>query len=326
MSLRPAPKIVANCNDPSAARNPPVVRARHKPSFVFIGPGKVGSSWFLEILREHPGVFVPPNKGTAFFTRFYEKGVAWFEQFFTGAAAGQVAGEICEEYLSSPEAIRRIRDYRSDMRLICCLRNPYERAISSWQFYGRNGCQQPTLAAQAEVNPQVFFYGYYATQLQAVKSLFPEGQLLVFLFEELSSDPRGVARRLYEFIGVDPDFVPRTLHRRVNVWGRPRSRLLARIVHRIHERSWGPSRTFSNLVGRIKRVRPVRRAVRAILYEEVERSIDWRSILSEFPGPIVARYEQEISGLERMLDRDLSGWHAVQATTESARTTRRRYR
>ena len=26
----------------------------------------------MEILREHPGVFVPPNKGTAFFTRLYE--------------------------------------------------------------------------------------------------------------------------------------------------------------------------------------------------------------------------------------------------------------
>jgi len=267
----------------------------------------------MEILREHPGVFVPSNKGTAFFTRFYGKGSAWYEQFFGAAVAGQVAGEICEEYLSSPEALRRIRDYRPDMRLICCLRNPYERAISAWRFYGRNGCQEPTLVGQAMVNPQVFFYGFYATQLQAVRSLFPEDQLLVLLFEELSSDPLGVARRLYQFIGVDRAFLPRSLHERVNVCGRPRWPLLARMVHRIHERTWGPSRSLSNLVGRLKSVRPVRRAVRAILYDERERPADWRRLFSEFPDYIVTRYEQEISILEELLDRDLSAWRAPAA-------------
>ena len=270
----------------------------------------MGSSWFLEILREHPGVFMPANKGTVYFTRFYYRGVAWFEEFFRKAAPGQVVGEICEEYLSSPEAIQRIRDYRPDMRLICCLRNPYERAVSAWRFYGRNGCQEPTLVRQAEVNPHVFFYGFYATQLEAVLSLFPREQLLIFLFEELASDPRGVARRLYEFIGVDPDFSPRSLNERVNVNGRPRWRLLAKIVHKIHERSWGPSRIVSNLVGRLKRVRVVRQTVRAILYDESERSGDWRGSFAEFPPHIVTRYEQEITGLERMLVRDLSAWRA----------------
>lgn len=283
---------------------------------MFIGPGKVGSSWFMEILREHPGVFVPPNKGTAFFTRFYGQGIAWYEGFFAKATARHVVGELCEEYLSSPEAIRRIRGYRPDMKLICCLRNPYERAISAWQFYGRNGCDQPTLAAQADQNPEVFFYGYYATQLDVVRSLFPERQILVFLFEEIASDPLDVACRLYKFIGADPGFVPRSLHRRVNVSGRPRWRLLARIVHKVHVRSWGSSRLASNLAGYMKSFRPLRRTVRAMLYDERPRPSDWRHHLAEFPAHIVTRYEQEISALERMLGRDLSTWRAPGAARE----------
>ena len=276
----------------------------------------------MEILREHPGVFVPPNKGTAFFTRFYAQGIDWYERFFAGATREQVVGEICEEYLSSPEALRRIREYRPGMRLICCLRNPYERAISAWRFYGRNGCQQPTLVAQAERNPQVFFYGYYGTQLQAMRSLFPDDQILIFLFEELSSDARGVARRLYEFIGANPEFAPHSLHQRVNVNGRARWRALALIVHKIQVRTWGPSRMFSNLVGYLKSVRPLRRAVRAILYDERERWSDWRAQLAEFPDHIVARYEREISTLERILDRDLSGWRAPGAPIGSQPTVR----
>jgi hypothetical protein len=264
----------------------------------------------MEILREHPGVFVPPNKGTAFFTRFYDQGRDWYEEFFAKAISPQVIGEICEEYLSSREALRLIKEYRADMRLICCLRNPYERAISAWRFYGRNGCQQPTLVDQAERNPQVFFYGYYGTQLQTVRSLFPDAQILVFLFEELASDPAGVARRLYAFIDADPDFTPRSLHQRVNVNGRARWRQLALLVHKIQVRTWGPSRVFSNLAGRLKGVRPLRRAVRTILYDERGQWDDWRAQFSEFPDHLVARYEREIGILERILNRDLSAWRA----------------
>lgn len=264
----------------------------------------------MEILHEHPGVFVPLNKGTAFFTRFHAKGIDWFERFFVRASGQQVVGELCEEYLSSPAAIARMREYCPDMRLICCLRNPYERAISAWQFYGRNGCDQPTLVAQAARNPEVFYYGYYATQLETVRSLFPDRQILIFLFEEIASDPLGVARRLYDFIGADPAFMPRSLHRRVNVNGRPRWRLLARIVHKTHVHSWGPSRLASNLAGYMKRIRPLRRAVRAVLYDESPRPSNWRRYFSEFPAEVVARYEQEISALERILGRDLSHWRA----------------
>lgn len=277
---------------------------------MFIGPGRVGSSWFTEILREHPGVFVPLNKGTVFFTRFHDQGIAWFEQFFAKAVDQQVVGELCEEYLSSPAALMRIREYRPDMRLICCLRNPYQRAISAWQFYGRNGCDQPTLAAQAECNPEVFSYGYYATQLEVVRSLFPDDQLLIFLYDEIASAPLQVARRLYQFIGADPGFVPPSVHQRINVNGRPRWRLLARIVHKIHVHSWGSSRLASNLAGYMKSVRPLRRTVRAVLYDERPREGDWRRHFSEFPADVVARYEHEISALERMLDLDLSKWRA----------------
>jgi hypothetical protein len=147
-------------------------------------------------------VFVPPNKGTAFFTRFYGQGLGWYERFFARATDRQVVGEICEEYLSSPEALARIREYRPDMRLICCLRNPYERAISAWRFYGRNGCQEDTLAAQAERNPQVFFYGYYGSQLHFVRSLFRDDQILVFLFEELGGAVERLASPVFRVSGA----------------------------------------------------------------------------------------------------------------------------
>lgn len=280
------------------------------PSFLFIGTGRAGSTWFFEVLREHPEVFMPPNKGTFFFTRLYDRGVDWYEGFFPPNGTQKAAGESCEDYLSSPKALARIKTYRPGMRLICCLRNPYERALSAWHFFARNGIACPTLVAQGECRPDLFYMGYYASHLQAVRSHFSQNQVLVFLFDELASAPEQVVRKLYEFVGVDPDFVPPSLHRTVNPGGKPRSRLLARVVHNIHMHSWGHSRVASNLVGTIKRIRPVRNLVKAMLYREQPAFEDWVNHLAEFPADVTARYEQEISALEEMLGKDLSHWHA----------------
>jgi hypothetical protein len=298
------------------------------PSFLFIGAAKAGSNWFMEILWEHPSVFVPPNKGTRFFNRHYERGFSWYEGFFSRACDRRIAGEVCEDYLNNPEALARIHEYRPDMRLICCLRNPYERAVSSWRFFARNGLGQPTLTAQAERSPELFLNGHYHTQLQFARSLFRQEQILILLYDDLATQPEETARRVYEHIGVDPDFVPPSLYRRVNPGGRPRIPLLARIVHDIHMHSWGSSRIASNLIGLIKRARPVRGAVRALLYDErpeTGASGSWREVLPEFPRQVVARYEQEISAIERLLGRDLSSWRASSRrdSRESRRTSQR---
>jgi Sulfotransferase domain len=283
------------------------------PSFLFIGAAKAGSSWFFEILREHPEVFVPPNRATYFFCKFYDLGIPWYESFFSAGDPSRVRGEVCHDYLVNLEALRRIRSYRPSMRIVCCLRNPYERAISAWRFYTRNGLGCPSLAEQGAQYPDVFAPGYYGTHLSAVHSLFPQDQVLVFFFEDIFSCPQTVASRLYEFIGVAPDFVPPSLYRRVNVNGRPRSRTAARLVHNLHMRSWGRSRLASNAVGLIKAIKPLRQLVKATLYRENEEPADWRAHLSEFPPEVVARYEEEITILGRMLGRDLSAWRAPSA-------------
>lgn len=287
------------------------LRTRPGPSFLFIGAAKAGSSWFFEVLREHPAVFVPPNRGTYFFSKLYDMQRDWYEGFFPALRDGHVCGEVCHDYLLSPETLRRIKEYRPDMRLICCLRNPYERAISASRFYARNGMGAANLCEQGEKHPDVIYQGYYATQLRVVRSLFPADQLLIFFFEELSSNPRAVARRLYSFVGVDPGFVPPSLHRRVNSNARPRSRLLARWIHHVHVHSWGRSRIASNVVGWIKRFRPLRRLVTASLYRPWPAPDDWRNHFSEFPERVVSRYEDEITQLESMLERDLWSWRAA---------------
>ena len=194
------------------------------------------------------------------------------------------------------------------MRVICCLRNPYERALSSWRFFRRNGMDRPTLAAQGECYPAVFDEGNYATHLTCLRTIFPQSQILIFFFEELTLDPESVSRRLYEFIGVSGDFNPPSLHKRVNVNAKPRLRLLARFAQYVHEQSWKRSREVSNLIGQIKRIKPLRNLVRTALYKDPVHSTDWRDHIGEFPERVVSRYEREICALQEMLGRDFADW------------------
>ncbi|MDR3415619.1 MAG: sulfotransferase domain-containing protein [Nevskia sp.] len=279
-----------------------------KPAFLFIGPSKSGSSWFFEVLREHPSVFVPHEKGTFFFDRFHHRGSGWYEGCFADAEAGQVVGEVCHDYLSDPQALARIRAYRKDMRLICCLRHPYERAVSSWKFYQRNGLDRPTLAEQGQEMPSVFEEGYYATHLANVFAAFPRDQVLIFFFGEIAAYPETVARRLYEFIGVDGSFVPASLLKRVNPAAAPRSRILARFVARMD--AYARQLGLSGVVARLKRIRWLRSAVRRALYRDSVDAQGWSGHLAEFPSHVVQRYEQEIGELEQILGQDLSRWRA----------------
>jgi hypothetical protein len=124
---------------------------RPRPSFLFVGTSKSGSSRFFEILREHPQVFVPANKATFLFSDYYAKGIAWYEAFFVKASPESAVGEVCHDSLVSPDALRRIRAYQPDMRLACCLRNPYARALSSWRFFRRNGMDHQPSQPKASV-------------------------------------------------------------------------------------------------------------------------------------------------------------------------------
>lgn len=277
-----------------------------KPSFLFVGPSKSGSTWFFEVLREHPSVFVPWAKGTFFFNAFHNRGNTWYEKFFAEAAANQVTGEVCHDYLSDPLALARIREYRSDIKIICCLRCPYERAVSSWRFSVRNGEKLPTLGEYARRSPGAFEDGYYATHLASVFANFPPEQVLIFFFRELASQPEKVVRRLYEFIGVEASFNPPSLYKQVNGAAAPRWRIAAKAIARldIYARQHG----METQVAKLKRIRWLRQAVRRTLYKPSVDNQDWRTHVHEFPQHVVERYECEIRELELICEKDLSNW------------------
>src|SRR4051812_30655152 len=118
--------------------------------FLGIGVPKAGTTSLHEYLRTHPQLWLPEAKEQPFFSNdaAYDEGWEAFAAVaFHGAPPGRRYGKITPHYMSGPVAwestgpeeasvviARRIREGFPDVKLIAMLRDPVERAISSyWQ-------------------------------------------------------------------------------------------------------------------------------------------------------------------------------------------------
>ena len=107
--------------------------AQARPHFLGVGTQKGGSSSLCQLLKSHPEVFIPKVKEVHYFTKFYDRGEAWYAKHFTDAPAGRLRGEITPFYLFHAAVPERIKALRADMKIVVLLRHPVERTLS--QYY-----------------------------------------------------------------------------------------------------------------------------------------------------------------------------------------------
>ena len=75
-------------------------------------------------------IFLPSRKEVHYFSLHYNKGLKWYEEFFSLANASQIRGEITPYYLFHPYAAERIAHDLGIIRIIILLRDPFHRTLS----------------------------------------------------------------------------------------------------------------------------------------------------------------------------------------------------
>jgi hypothetical protein len=272
--------------------------------FIFLGPSKTASTWIFEALRGHPELFVPVSKDIYFFDKYYDRGKAWYAGFFKDAPPGSLCGELSHDYFSSPEAIRRLHAYNPEIKLICCLRNPFERAYSSYLHLLRVGLFAGSFEEALQHFPFLADEGRYGTHLRHILSLFGRDAVLILDFDELEADPQRFARSIFRFLGVGEDFVPAVLHEKVNPARIARSVKLANLAKRtaLLLRQWG----CSNFLGRLKHSRFINWLVYRKTVDTPQRSKEAVS----YPEQLVRLYHAELESLSVLLHSDYSKWRS----------------
>jgi hypothetical protein len=297
------------------------------PNFLVIGAAKAGTSAFFHFLTRHPDVFGCPVKEPNFLAfesepvEFHGPGdeevvrrtvtdPAAYRALFSGARDEAAVGEASAFYLYWPRAAEAISRLLPDARLIALLRDPVERAYSSYRHLVRDGHETLTFEAALEEEPARIAAGWqplwhyraagrYCGQLERYLARVPRSRMLVLLYDDFVADPARVLARTYSFLGVDPGFEP-DLARTLNPSGRPRLRSVQRLLQR-----------ESVLKRGVRRLIPQRR--RSALWRHLQR---WNTRpTSDAMAPrtrarLVEDFADEVVRLERLLDRDLSAWRS----------------
>jgi hypothetical protein len=179
------------------------------PDFVGVGVQRAGSTWWDELVAAHPGVDRRPDrmKEVHYFDFLYDTANGRrpdhpYARFFP-RPEGVVAGEWTPRYLYDGWALPLLREAAPDAKILVILRDPVERYSSSLTLQRQWG-----LGFNRNFLQHTFQRGLYASQLDRLFDLYPREQVLVLQFERCLRSLDQELARTYEFLGLEPGFVP----------------------------------------------------------------------------------------------------------------------
>jgi len=196
-----------------------------KVDFIVIGAQKGGTTSLFHYLRAHPQIHMPFVKEVGFFSRErgFNKGESWYLSQFADASPQQIVGEASPQYMMNPAVPARIHAQFPEIKLIAVLRNPIDRAYSSYRMTVRLGSEKRSVQEALQAPPfsildqplTPFDYigmGLYGRILEGYLKYFTVEQIRLVFTEELAVQPENVLHDLYGFIGVDAGFTPDNIH------------------------------------------------------------------------------------------------------------------
>jgi sulfotransferase family protein len=231
------------------------------PNFLHLGPSKSGSTWLHEVLISHPDVYFAEAKDLYFFSRYFERGVDWYAAPFQGARPEhKIVGEFSQDYLACPEAPERMLDTLGpDIRLMVTLREPADRAFSSFLYLSKHGLAAPTFRDTPRIAPDLIDQGRYATQLRRYLKCFDRKSLHVGIFDDLQADPQAFLDDITDWLDLDRlEVSPDQLEARLPASG---ARWLPLAAAAKRGAIWMRRHDRAQLVGRIKRSTIVQRTL-----------------------------------------------------------------
>lgn len=200
------------------------------PAWLGIGAQRCGTTWFTELLTQHPAVVLPTGTAateqrrgsvapsdkemhalqssliTGFSAVERERYLSLFE-----TASGARPGEFTPYYLRAlwvPEVARRV--CREGVVLIVLLRDPVARFESAMRHMERSAAfpgEEPTDALRRWVNAagaDAQWAGMYASHLEGWARTFDRAQLIVLQYERVRMDPLPALEAVWRRLGLDP--------------------------------------------------------------------------------------------------------------------------
>jgi len=268
------------------------------PDFIYVGTGKAGTTWLLQALNAHPGIYVTPVKETNFFDLNHDKGLGWYASFFSDAPEGSIVGEISHRYLRDPRVVERIAQDLGTVRIVVGLREPVDYCLSDYLFTKRSGQFDGDFAAWHREGRS---HGAlrYRDMIEPFVARFGVENIHVYRFDDLARRPQAMFDDLVRFLGAAPYTLPEEVLKPVNVASKARIGWLSRLASRASK--WLKRHGGQRLISAVK-YNPL---VQALLYSKLR---DKPEVDGRLRAEIRALAAPHVAWLDETFDRGFSSW------------------
>lgn len=276
------------------------IRPGALPNLIVIGAQKCGTSVLHYYLSLHPEVSMSKPKELNFFIeeRNWPRGLDWYKAQFDAEAT--VRGEASPNYTAFPQhegVPERMHSVVPEAKLIYMVRDPLERIAAHWVHNYAKRREKGTLAETlAHPNTSYVTRSKYAMQLERFLALYPKQQVMVFQQSELRLQRMETLRKVFDFVGVDPDFThPRFEQERHQTSGKTRATRLAVRLEKLGRSRRGrliPSNFWLVLDDRL----PLRRAIKR------------PDVRASLPPAALAELRADGERLRELTGRDFANW------------------
>jgi len=220
-------------------------RIRVLPDFLIVGAQKSGTTTLFHYLIQHPNIIRPITKEIDYFDINYTRGLGWYRTHFhtfysksrleTTLRGPVLTGEASTHYIAYPHAPKRAYQLTPKAKIIMLLRNPADRAYSSYQHQVRKNRETLSFEEALQQEPErirgewdkilrdecyvsynrlhldYVTRGVYIDQIKRWREYFPQDQIMTILSEEFFQNPNQVFGGVLRFLGL-PQFELQEYH------------------------------------------------------------------------------------------------------------------
>jgi hypothetical protein len=270
------------------------------PDFIAVGPPRTATTWLHEVLQGR--VCLPANrKETDFFTRFYDRGIEWYADYFRNCAGQLPVGELSPMYFASAQARERIAHHLPECKIICSLRDPVERAYSNYRMLRRIVATKVDFEQAAITRGDLLESSRYGTHLAGWFETFGRERVQVLIYDDLESKPQAFLDSVADFIGIARFPLSSSkvgAERVLAVSTQPASPQLAKLARNLI--GWFVNRRYHRAANLLRET--------GIIKYMLEGGDPFPPLAPDIAQRLREYYRPEVEKLEQLIGRDLTAW------------------
>lgn len=292
-----------------------------KPNFAIIGAQKSGTTTLYEYLKQHPDIYMSKPKEPVFFAddKLYNKGFQFYiNKFFKGYNGQKMVGEASTAYsyyIDLQKTVKRIFEFNKDMKLIYVLRNPIERALSSYWWNVRIFIETLTFEKALKLEEKrentthildPWSYkrkGLYFHVIQTYLKYFPKKNLYVVLLDDLKTSPQLTCNEIFNFLHVSKFQIKAIPKKNQNPSALPKNKLIYLFIRRPNMIMSAASFLITHTLGE-----KIKGRIDDYINEKSLKSLQYPPMKESTFDFLRDYYENDIKQLEKFLHIDLNCW------------------